>query len=89
MSGYYTITQYKDVVVCQTDEIAIPMEDEDFIRSIPADVWQAAQKGDRDSMEKVWELALAAGYDAEYIDREWVDDVEDSKPAYAYDEWSN
>jgi len=89
MSAYYFIKQYKDVIVVQTDEIAIPAEDEEFIRSIPADVWQRAQKGDNDALGIVWQMAIDAGYEDEYVDREYADDVEDTKPAYEYDEWSN
>jgi len=87
--GYYYIKQYSEVIVVQTDEIAIPMGDEEFIRSIPADVWQRAQKGDNDALGIVWQLACDAGYDPEYVDREYADDVADSKPEYEYDEWSN
>ena len=89
MSGYYCIKKYTDVIVVQTDEIAIPKSDEEFIRSVPADVWQAAQKGNGKALDTVWKLAIAAGYEDEYIDREYADDVADSKPSYYYDEWSN
>ena len=87
--GYYYIKQFKDVIVVQTDEIAIPMDDEEFIRSIPADIWQAAQKGDHDALGKVWNLAIAAGYEDEYVDREYADDLKDSECFYEYDEWEN
>ena len=89
MSAYYYIKQYKDVIVVQTDEIAIPAEDEEFIRSIPANVWQGAQKGDHASLAVVWQMAIDAGYDPEYVDREYSDDLSDSEPFYEYDEWSN
>jgi hypothetical protein len=88
MGAYHYIKRYKEVIVVQTDEISIPATDEDFIRSVPADIWQAAQRGDNDALEKVWDLAIAAGYEDEYVDREYSDDV-DSASEYEYDEWSN
>jgi hypothetical protein len=89
MGAYHYIKRYKSVIVIQTDEISIPASDEDFIRSVPADIWQAAQRGDNDALGKVWDLAIAAGYEDEYVDREYADDVEDTNPEYYYDEWSN
>ena len=88
MSTYYEITRYKEVVVQQEDYISIPATDEKFIRSIPADVWQAAQKGDRDALATVWDLAIAAGYEDEYVERFHIDDT-DVPNAYEYAEWSN
>ena len=89
MSNHYYIKQYKEVIVSQTDEISIPISDEEFIRSIPADVWQNAQRGDNDALGIVWQMAIDAGYEDEYVDREYADDVEDSKPSYSYEEWRN
>ena len=88
MATHYEFTRWKNIVAQQEEYISIPANAEEFIRSIPADIWQAAQKNDMAAIAKVWDLAVEAGYDEEYVDRFYVDDT--NEPAYyEYAEWSN
>ena len=78
--SYYCFDLSQPIVAWETERLYIPIGDEEFIRSIPADVWQKAQQGDFDAVREVFSLANDAGYDVDFIDREFIDFVDESSP---------
>lgn len=80
--SYYCFDLSQHIIAWETERLYIPTTDEEFIRSIPADVWQKAQQGDWQSVREVFSLAMDAGYDNEWVDREMVDYVDESSPYY-------
>lgn len=79
---YYCLTLEQPIVAIETERLYIPIKDEEFIRSLPADVWQRAQRGDFDAMREVFSLASDAGYESDWIDREMLDYVDEANPYY-------
>lgn len=80
--NYYCFDLSQAIIAYETERLYIPVKDEEFIRSIPADVWQRAQRGDWEAVREVFSLAGDAGYDSEWIDREWMDNVDESSPYF-------
>lgn len=79
---YYSLTLEQPIVAIETERLYIPIKDEEFIRSLPADIWERAQRHDVDAIREVFSLAIDAGYDVDYIDREMIDYVDESSPYY-------
>jgi len=78
--SYYCFELSQPIVAWETERMYIPVTDEEFVRSIPAEIWQRAQQGDFDAVREVFSLAMDKGYDNEFIDREFIDFVDESSP---------
>lgn len=79
---YYHFTLHKPIICMETEELYIPF-DEEFISTVPADVWQKAQQGDVLAVREVFNLAADVDIYSDYIDRVWIGDLEEDNPYYA------
>lgn len=80
---YHRFTLSKPIICLETEELYISFNDEEFISSVPSDVWQRALRGDVDAVREVYNLAADVDIYSDHIERVWIGDLDEDSPYYA------
>ena len=80
--SYYRLKRYTPIIAMEEEELLIPMNDEEFISSLPDNLWERVKHQDVAAIREVFFHALDSDYEPDVISRYHIDDVDSDNPYY-------
>jgi hypothetical protein len=82
--SYYRLKRYTPIIAMEEEELIIPMNDEEFISSLPDNLWERVKNQDVAAIREVFSHALDSDYEPDVISRRYIEDVDidDDNPYY-------
>ena len=79
---YYRLMRYTPIIAMEEEELLIPVSDEEFIRSLPDNLWERVQNQDVAAIREIFSHALDSDHEPDLISRHHIDDVDSDNPYY-------